>query len=75
MQCMRRALLAGVALCLVSGTVGCSLFPHQLQPHQLWKLNRGPAHSQDPFLSVHDDFESPPASGEEGQDPFTPFQP
>ncbi len=44
---------------LTSG--GCSFFPEALQPHNLQKLNRGPAPSGngDPFLSIPDPIPAP----------------
>jgi hypothetical protein len=38
-------------LCLASS--GCSLM-HNFQPHRMWRWNRGPAPSSNPFFSVGD---------------------
>lgn len=39
------------AMCLIS--TGCTMM-HDLQPHRLWRWNRGPAASANPFFSVSD---------------------
>lgn len=44
--------------CVVAGGLwltssGCALM-HDLQPHRLWRWNRGPAPSTNPFFSVSD---------------------
>jgi hypothetical protein len=38
--------------CLLAATVslsGCQLFPHWMQPSQLWKMNRQPAWDESAF--------------------------
>lgn len=32
---------------------GCALM-HEMQPHRLWRWNRGPAPSSNPFFSISD---------------------
>lgn len=39
------------AMCVVFS--GCAMF-HDLQQHRLWRFNRGPAPSTNPFFSVSD---------------------
>ena len=39
------------AMCLVSS--GCALM-HDFRPHRMWRWNRGPAPSTNPFFSVSD---------------------
>lgn len=43
--------LAGVALCVTA--MGCAL-THEAQPHRLWRFNRGPGPSSNPYFSVSD---------------------
>lgn len=38
-----------VCLFLMAGLSGCSWLPHSMQPHQLWKLNRGQALGRDTY--------------------------
>ena len=41
-------------LCVMATVIsGCAL-THELQPHRLWRWNRGPGASSDPFFSVSD---------------------
>ena len=41
-------------LCVMATVAsGCAL-THDLQPHRLWRWNRGPGASSDPFFSVSD---------------------
>lgn len=42
-----RKLVIPLTLLLAVMSTGCSLLPHQLQPTQLRKLNRGPALGRD----------------------------
>lgn len=44
--------------CVLAGNLwftssGCSLM-HDLQPHRMWRWNRGPAPSTNPFFSISD---------------------
>ena len=39
------------AMCLVFS--GCALM-HDFRPHRMWRFNRGPAPSTNPFFSVSD---------------------
>ena len=50
MRRFRWCVLAG-SLWMISA--GCSLM-HDLRPHRLWRWNRGPAPSGNPFFSVSD---------------------
>ncbi len=45
----RSLLLCSLALIVFS--CGCSMMPEFMQPHELWKLNRGSGPSTDPFTS------------------------
>jgi len=51
---VRRLFTLSVCGLALSG-IGCSFFPEALKPSELWKLNRGPGPSEDPFFSVQDD--------------------
>lgn len=42
-----------LALAVCSATTGCAMM-HDMQPHRLWRWNRGPAPSSNPFFSVSD---------------------
>ncbi|MFM9963407.1 MAG: hypothetical protein ACKV2Q_19540 [Planctomycetaceae bacterium] len=42
---------------------GCALM-HDMQPHRLWRWNRGPAPSTNPFFSVSDPIPQLGAPGE-----------
>ena len=48
-------------------TSGCTLL-HDLQPHRMWRWNRGPAPSANPFFSVSDPI---PRLGEASDFPST----
>ncbi|MDZ4687882.1 MAG: hypothetical protein SH850_22645 [Planctomycetaceae bacterium] len=48
---MRRLKFAVIAVLLVASVSGCASFWHDLQPHRLRRLNRGPAPSLDPEFS------------------------
>ena len=50
---MRRfaGMLAGGLIAVTS--TGCTLM-HEVQPHRLWRYNRGPAPSSNPYFSVSD---------------------
>lgn len=54
MHSLCRIVLTGLLGGSFLGLSGCRFFPEQLQPHQLQKLNRGSAPSQDPFFSIPD---------------------
>lgn len=43
--------LMATAMCLVFS--GCAML-HDLRPHRMWRWNRGPAPSTNPFFSVSD---------------------
>ncbi len=51
------------AMCLVFS--GCAMM-HDFRPHRLWRFNRGPAPSTNPFFSVSDPI---PQLGEPGEFP------
>ena len=57
---MRRLMLVCLAALCCGGSLGCSIFPESMQPHQLWKWNRVKGPSQDPFFSVNDPIERMP---------------
>lgn len=45
-------------VCVLAGGLwltssGCSLM-HNIQPHRMWRWNRGPAPSTNPFFSISD---------------------
>ena len=63
MRCFGWCVLAG-GLCLTSS--GCSLM-HDLQPHRMWRWNRGPAPSTNPFFSVSDPI---PELGQASEFPY-----
>lgn len=47
-----------MGFCVLAGGLwltssGCALM-HEMQPHRLWRWNRGPAPSTNPFFSVSD---------------------
>ena len=50
---MRRfaGMLVGGLIAVTS--TGCALM-HEVQPHRLWRFNRGPAPSSNPYFSVSD---------------------
>src|SRR5262245_1001676 len=50
MQRFAHTLVGGL---FVVSLAGCT-FMHDLQPHRLWRFNRGPAPSSDPYFSVSD---------------------
>jgi len=49
---MRRLKFAMIAALLVESVSGCASIWHDLQPHRLRRLNRGPAPSLDPEFSA-----------------------
>lgn len=51
---MRQLKLFVLVVLLSAGQSGCSLFPESMQPWQLWKYNRNPGPSVDPFFNVPD---------------------
>lgn len=51
------------AMCVVFS--GCAMM-HDFQQHRLWRFNRGPAPSTNPFFSVSDPI---PQLGESGEFP------
>ncbi len=53
----RLSLLVGCATLLV-GSVGCESlhWPHELQPHRLWRLNRHPDTNRNTYYSIHDNI-------------------
>lgn len=53
-----RVLIALLLLTAVANSHGCQMFPHWMNPSQLWKLNRQPAYDESQF-SVSDP-DSPP---------------
>ena len=57
MSIHRLSLLVGCATLLAS-SVGCESlhWPHALQPHRLWRLNRHPETSRNTYYSIHDDI-------------------
>lgn len=50
---MRRLSFSVLAVGLWLTSSGCSMM-HELQPHRMWRWNRGPAPSTNPFFSVSD---------------------
>ena len=50
---MRRFGLCVLAAGLWLTSSGCSLM-HNLHPHRMWRWNRGPAPSTNPFFSISD---------------------
>lgn len=50
---MRRCLWSAIIGFVAASQVGCALM-HDMQPHRLWRWNRGPAPSSDPYFSVSD---------------------
>jgi hypothetical protein len=53
-----RFLTALAVLAAATNLSGCQVFPHWMQPNQLWKLNRQPAYDESTF-SVPDPGEPP----------------
>ncbi len=49
-------ILLGLVSCMIS--TGCAL-THEAQPHRLWRFNRGPGPSSNPYFSVNDPIASP----------------
>lgn len=49
MACLRFRLAGGCLLAAALLLPGCRLFPHWMQPSQLWKLNRQPAWDESAF--------------------------
>ncbi len=50
----RRSVCGGFLASLLLLGSGCSLLPHNLQPHRLWRFNRMPPPSYDANFSVSD---------------------
>ena len=50
---MRRLSFRVLAVGLWLTSSGCAMM-HELQPHRMWRWNRGPAPSTNPFFSVSD---------------------
>lgn len=50
---MRRIGFTGLMGFVLLSTCGCALM-HELQPHRMWRWNRNPAPSSDPYFSVSD---------------------
>ncbi len=50
---MRRFGLLLIIGVMMASSSGCALM-HEMQPHRLWRWNRGPSHSSDPYFSVSD---------------------
>ncbi len=38
---------------MAANSLGCALM-HDIQPHRLWRFNRGPSPSSNPYFSVSD---------------------
>jgi hypothetical protein len=57
-MCLTRVFLVLVALAATAILPGCQIFPHWMQPSQLWKLNRQPAWDEGSF-SVPDPVRRP----------------
>lgn len=53
----------GLAMCLI--LPGCAMM-HEFRPHRMWRWNRGPAPSTNPFFSVTDPI---PQLGQPGKFP------
>lgn len=51
-----KGILLGFVVCLIS--TGCAL-THEAQPHRLWRFNRGPGPSSNPYFSVSDPISEP----------------
>jgi hypothetical protein len=50
---MRRLGFTGLMGIVLLSSSGCAMM-HELQPHRLWRWNRNPAPSSDPYFSVSD---------------------
>lgn len=50
---MRRFGFTGLMGFVLLCSSGCAMM-HELQPHRLWRWNRNPAPSSDPYFSVSD---------------------
>ncbi len=50
---MRRLSFSVLAAGIWLTSSGCAMM-HELQPHRMWRWNRGPAPSSNPFFSVSD---------------------
>ncbi len=50
---MRQIPLLIVVSAIAFSQTGCAMM-HDLQPHRLWRWNRGPAPSSDPYFSISD---------------------
>lgn len=50
---MRQIPLLIVVSAIALSQTGCAMM-HDLQPHRLWRWNRGPAPSSDPYFSISD---------------------
>ena len=68
---MRRFTHIVVGGLFVVSLTGCAL-THDLQPHRLWRFNRGPAPSSDPYFSVSDPI-PPLTSRRDGLTPLPPM--
>jgi hypothetical protein len=60
--------MALVILTALAINQGCQLFPHWMQPSQLWKLNRQPAYDESTF-SVPDPLDPPVVGAAPDADP------
>ena len=65
---MRRFGCCAMVCGLWLSSSGCTLM-HDLQPHRMWRWNRGPAPSTNPFFSVGDPI---PELGQASQFPRPP---
>ncbi|MCX7421194.1 MAG: hypothetical protein NT013_16855 [Planctomycetia bacterium] len=67
MRCFH-GVLVGIVTCTLS--TGCAL-THEAQPHRLWRFNRGPGPSSNPYFSVNDPTQ-PPVRRANGWTPHKP---
>ncbi len=53
---IRARLQIGIlAVMTAVATPGCALWPHNLKPHRLWRLNQMPARTGNAYFSVADE--------------------
>ena len=58
MRCFKW-IMVGVVTSAIS--TGCAM-THEAQPHRLWRFNRGPGPSSNPYFSVNDPTPQPTAT-------------
>ena len=63
-----------VAIAISASSMGCAL-THEAQPHRLWRFNRGPGPSSNPYFSVSDPILPSASSTAARTAGWTPYRP